>query len=80
MQNALQNANTRSPAKVYPMNDGPDTAAEADDLILRIARVADLAAQCEKEGNPATAVALRRVAEALWGDTFRRSSQAKSEK
>lgn len=80
MQNALQNAKTSSPAKVYLMNAGPDTAAEADDLVLHIARVADLAAQCEKEGNPATAVALRRLAETLWGDAFKYSPQENPEK
>lgn len=85
MQNAWQNENfgvssMSKPTKDRPFPAMPNPAAEtADDLVLRVAQVADLAAQCDREGNPATAVALRRVAEALWGGAFRDHPKTKSD-
>lgn len=77
MQNASQNENfgvstvTKSPKDRPTQAGSKPTVEPMEELVLRIAQVADLAAQCDREGNPATAIALRRVAEALWGDAFR---------
>jgi hypothetical protein len=86
MQNASQNNKIETPSAEKPFEDrrkdvGPAAgAAGSDDLVMHIAHVAALADQCDKEGNPATAIALRRVAEALWGDAFRHHSKANSDK
>jgi hypothetical protein len=78
MQNASQNNKMEKLSEDQPTDLKQETIAEtADDLVMHIARVAELAAQCEREGNPATAIALRRVAEALWGKAFKRRPQAK---
>lgn len=86
MQNALQNETVGvSPVRKPPFDSKIenmlDPATEtAEDLVMRIAQVAGLADQCEREGNQATAIALRRVAEALWGDAFHHHPKAKPEK
>ena len=80
MQNALQIDKMAPLSADQPTNAEQETTSEADSLVLHIAHVADLAAQCEREGNPATAIALRRVAEALWGDAFKRLSQVNPER
>lgn len=86
MQNASHNDKTGTPSTENPSEErrverAPALDSEmADALVMHIARVASLANQCDREGNPATAIALRRVAEALWGDAFRLHPEAQSEK
>jgi hypothetical protein len=66
MKSASQNG------KLKPsVTDGTVTDEESDP-VMRIAAVAALADQCEQEGNPETANALRRLARALWGNLPRR--------
>lgn len=86
MQNASHNDEKKAPStedlsEERRVERAPVSDSEtADALIMHIARVATLANQCDREGNPATAIALRRVAEALWGDAFRLHPEAQSEK
>jgi hypothetical protein len=62
MKTASQNGKRKPPIVVAK------ATGEETDVIMRIAAAAALADQCEQEGNPETADAMRRLAYALWGD------------